>query len=80
MKIVIGIIQDPKKIEGLISQHQGKIGSLTEVGPFVSQKEALIWLDFLKSKIGDIEEISYEHESPTETVWYGFTFEKASIK
>ncbi len=78
MKIVIGITQNPEKIQSIFSQYLGKPGSLTEVGPFVSKEEVLKWLNCLKGKIGDIEEIDTEQELITETVWYGFTFEQIS--
>jgi hypothetical protein len=77
VKIVIGITQYPEKIEDFITLYQGEIGSVTEVGPFLSEKEALVWLDCLKSKIGEIEEMPREQHASGESVYYGFTFERA---
>lgn len=78
MKIFIGITQEPKKIEELLSRHNGETRSLTEVGPFVSKLEALNWLVYLKSRIGNFEEIIPKLQSGQEAIWYGFTFEQIS--
>ncbi len=78
MKIVIGITQEPEKVEGLVSRYYGESQTLTEVGPFITQVEALNWLVYLKSIIGDIEEIIPEVQSPKEALWYGFTFERGA--
>jgi len=78
MKIIIGITQEPKKIKGLLSVYHGKTESLTEIGPFVSEVEALNWLVYLKSRIGEIEEIIPELQTSTDALWYGFTFEQTS--
>lgn len=76
MKIIIGITQDPKQIEDCISRYHGEKQSLTELGPFVSRVEALNWLVYLKSRIGDFEEIYPSAKEDNEDVWYGFTFEQ----
>lgn len=78
MKIYIGITQEPKKIEELLTLHNGATRSVTEVGPFVSKLEALNWLVYLKSRIGDFEEIIPKLQSGKEAIWYGFTFEQTS--
>lgn len=78
VKIVIGITREPKNIKGLLSRYQGNPGTLTEIGPFVSKLEALNWVVYLKSIIGDIEEIVPELQSGKEAIWYGFTFEQSS--
>ncbi len=78
MKIVIGITGHPEKIGSFIELHQGERDSLTEVGPFLSWDEALAWQDSLKSKIEEIEEVSVEPQTLSETVYYGFTFERVS--
>jgi hypothetical protein len=76
VKIIIGITQDPEKIEDCISRYHGDKQSLTELGPFVSRVEAVNWLAYLKSRIGDFEEIYSGEEENKEAVWYGFTFEQ----
>lgn len=75
MRIMIGITREPGNIQELLSKYNGNAGSLTEIGPFVSKVEALNWLVYLKSRIGDIEEIIPELQSSNGAVWYGFTFE-----
>jgi len=76
VKIIIGITQDPAHIEDSISRYTGEKHSLTELGPFVSRTEALDWLVFLKSRIGNFEEIHADAVKNDEAVWYGFTFEQ----
>ncbi len=76
MKIVIGITGHPEKIVDFIELYQGEKDSLTEVGPFLSWEEALGWQNGLKSKIENIEEVSVEPQTFSETVYYGFTFER----
>ncbi len=72
---MIGITQEPDSIKKLLSKYNGSVSSLTEIGPFVSKVEALNWLVYLKSRIGDIEEIIPELQSSNRAIWYGFTFE-----
>ncbi len=50
--------------------------SLTEVGPFFSKNQALLWMNELHSRI-DNSEIAFIPEiSDMESPWYGFTFEE----
>lgn len=78
VKIIIGITQEPEKLKEFVSQHYGETGSLTEVGPFLSKIEALNWMVYLKSVIGNIDEIIPELQSGQESIWYGFTYERAT--
>jgi len=75
---MIGITQELSEIESIITLNKGDSSSLTEVGPFLSEKDALSWLSFLKSRIGDIREIYSKPDPHKGSVWYGFTFEQAS--
>lgn len=77
MKIIIGITQEPIKLKEFLFMHHGKSGSLTEIGPFLSKMDALNWLVYLKSVIGDFEEIIPELQTGKEAIWYGFTYEHA---
>jgi len=76
VKIIIGVTREPEKIKEYLSQHHGENGTLTEVGPFVSRMDALNWLVYLKSCIGNFEEIIPSLQSGKESLWYGFTFEQ----
>ena len=78
MKIIIGVTKEPEKIKEYLSQHDGQDGTLTEIGPFVSRLDALNWLVYLKSQIGNFEEIIPELQSGKHPLWYGFTFEQAT--
>ncbi|WP_419174821.1 hypothetical protein [Desulfosediminicola sp.] len=75
MKIIIGITQEPAKLKEFLFQHYGQSGSLTEVGPFLSKMDALNWLVYLKSVIGEFEEIIPELQSGKDSIWYGFAYE-----
>lgn len=78
MKIIIGVTREPEKIRKYLSQYHGVKETLTEVGPFLTSVDALNWLVYLKSRIGDFEEIMPQTRSGKDDVWYGFTFEKSS--
>lgn len=75
MKILIGITQEPEHTKEFIWQHHGNTGSYTEVGPFLSKMDALNWLVYLKSVIGNFEEIIPRLQSGKDAVWYGFAYE-----
>ena len=70
VRIIIGITQDPKRIQTLVATYQGRRETLTEMGPFISKEEAGNWLGFLKSKISAIEEISPEHVITSYSIHY----------
>ncbi len=76
MKILIGVTKEPKRIKEYLENHHGQNGTLTEIGPFLSRLDALNWLVYLKSRIGDFEEIIPGLQSGDDDVWYGFTFEQ----
>lgn len=76
MKFIIGITQEPSKLEEFVFQQYGETAPLTEVGPFLTKLEALNWLTYLKSVIGNFEEIIPEQGSTQDAIWYGFTYEK----
>jgi hypothetical protein len=59
-----------------LCQHHGQNGTLTEIGPFVSRLDALNWLVYLKSRIGNFEEIVPKDQADIQALWYGFTFEQ----
>lgn len=76
VKTFIGITQDSDEIEQFVVHNNGKLASVTELGPFLSKSEAVNWLEYLKSKISDIEEVYSVRELLIEDSWYGFTFEQ----
>jgi len=76
VRIVIGITQDPKRIQTLLAAYGGKKDTLVEMGPFVSKDEANNWLQFLESKIRLIKKIAPEQGQDEDKLWYGFTFEQ----
>lgn len=78
MKIIIGITDEPEKIQNYLSLCHGKDGTLTEIGPFVSWLDASNWLVFLKSRIANFEEIIDGPHTNRQDIWYGFTFEQAT--
>jgi len=78
VKIIIGVTREPETIKKCFSQHNGQDKTLTQFGPFVSRLDALNWLVYLKSQIGNFEEIIPELQSGKHALWYGFTFEQAT--
>ena len=77
MKILIGVTKEPEQIKNYLYQHHGQDGTLTEIGPFISRLDALNWLVYLKSRIGDFQEIIPASQSGEDDLWFGFTFEQA---
>ena len=75
VKILIGITHEPETIRGLVERHNGMQDSLVRVGPFVSPMDAFNWLTYLKSRIGEFEEILPERTTDPDELWYCFTFE-----
>ncbi len=78
VRIVIGITQDPKRIQTLLTANGGIKETLVEMGPFVSREEADNWLQFLESKIRMLKKIPPEQGHDEERLWYGFTFEQVT--
>lgn len=75
MKVFIGITQNQEKIQLYLAEKGGLLGSLTELGPFLTQEDALRWLNYLKENIKNLEEVTSNTNS-SEGSWYGFTFEQ----
>lgn len=76
MKILIGIFQNKEDLTRFRKKRALDFTSLTEVGPFFSKNQALVWMKELHSRI-DNSEIAFIPEHPeTHLKWYGFTFEE----
>lgn len=75
MKVFIGITQNQEEIQSYLIEKGGLVDSLTELGPFLNQEDALQWLNYLKKNIRNLEEITSATIS-SEGGWYGFTFEQ----
>lgn len=76
MKIVIGLFQDKKDATELYRQRLHDITTLTEVGPFFSKEQALVWMKELQSQIEDSEVALLPAKNYAHLKWYGFTFEE----
>lgn len=76
MKIFIGITQEQKYITEFLIQKQGITDSLTEIGPFASKSEALDWMGYIKNSVSNCEEIIPNSHADSDSVWFGFTFER----
>lgn len=76
MKIIIGIFQDKEDLTRFRKQRMLDFTSLTEVGPFFSKNQALIWMKELHSRIGNSEIAYIPENSASNLKWYGFTFEE----
>jgi hypothetical protein len=76
MRIIIGIFQNKDDVANFNKQRMLDMISLTEVGPFFSKNQALLWMNELHSRI-DNSEIAFIPEiSDMDLQWYGFTFEE----
>lgn len=76
MKIVIGIFQDKEDVARFNKKRQLDITSLTEVGPFFSKNQAVLWMNELNSRIDNSEIAFLPDDSEKELQWYGFTLEE----
>jgi hypothetical protein len=76
MRIIIGIFQNKEDVTRFNKRRMLDMISLTEVGPFFSKNQALLWMNELHSRI-DNSEIAFIPEiSEQDLQWYGFTFEE----
>ena len=76
MRIIIGIYQNKDDVKKFNKRRMLDMISLTEVGPFFSKNQALLWMNELHNRI-DNSEIAFIPEiSDMELKWYGFTFEE----
>lgn len=76
MKIIIGIFQDKEDVTRFNKQRMLDFTSLTEVGPFFSKDQALLWMKELHSRIDNSEIALIPVHSVKDLKWYGFTFEE----
>jgi hypothetical protein len=76
MKIIIGIFQDEQDVSKFKKKRLLDVTSLTEVGPFFSKNQALMWMQELHGRIDNSEIAFVPESSQKELKWYGFTFEE----
>jgi hypothetical protein len=76
MRIIIGIFQDKDDVTKFNKRRMLDMISLTEVGPFFSKNQALLWMNELHSRIDNSEIAFVPENSDMELQWYGFTFEE----
>lgn len=76
MKIVIGIFQDKEDVTRFNRRRRLDGTSLTEVGPFFSKDQAVLWMNALRSRIDNSEIAFVPDTSQNNLKWYGFTFEE----
>jgi len=76
MRIVIGIFQDKEDVTRFNRRRRLDFTSLTEVGPFFSKDQAMLWMKELHSRIYDSEIALIPDQSQKNLKWYGFTFEE----
>lgn len=75
MRIIIGIYQVKEDVAKFNKKRLLDITSLTEVGPFFSKHQALLWMNGLHSRINNSEIAFIPETTISELKWYGFTFE-----
>lgn len=76
MRIIIGIYQNKDDLIMFNKSRLLDMISLTEVGPFFSKNQALLWMNELHSRIDNSEIAFIPEVSDVELKWYGFTFEE----
>ena len=76
MKIIIGIFQNKEDVSRFNKKRMLDITSLTEVGPFFSKNQALLWMNELNGRIDNSEIAFIPEYSEKKMQWYGFTFEE----
>ena len=76
MRIVIGIFQDKEDVTRFNRRRMLDFTSLTEVGPFFSKDQAMLWMKELRSRIDNSEIAFIPDQSQKNLKWYGFTFEE----
>lgn len=76
MRIIIGIFQDKEDVSRFNKQRMFDITSLTEVGPFYSRNQALLWMKELHNRIDNSDIAFIPESSKKDLKWYGFTFEE----
>ena len=76
MRIIIGIFQTREDIARFNKKRMLNIASLTEVGPFFSKNQALLWMKELHSRIDNSEIAFIPVALEKDAQWYGFTFEE----
>jgi hypothetical protein len=76
MRILIGIFQDEHDVSEFKKKRLLDVASLTEVGPFFSKNQALLWMQELHGRIDNSEIAFIPESSQQELKWYGFTFEE----
>jgi hypothetical protein len=76
MRIIIGIFQNKDDVAKFNKRRMLDMISLTEVGPFFSKNQALLWMNELHSRIDNSEIAFVPENSDMELQWYGFTFEE----
>jgi hypothetical protein len=76
MKIIIGIFQDKEDVTSFKRRRLLDFTSLTEVGPFFSRHQAMLWMKALHSRINDSEIAFIPDHAEQDRKWYGFTFEE----
>lgn len=76
MRIVIGIFQDKEDVTRFNRRRMLDYTSLTEVGPFFSKDQAMLWMKELNCRIDDSEIAFIPDHFENNLKWYGFTFEE----
>ncbi len=76
MRIIIGIFQDKDDVSVFNKRRMLDVNTLTEVGPFFSKNQALLWMNGLYSRIHNSEIAFVPDVTDHQCQWYGFTFEE----
>jgi len=73
MEAFIGIYQEKEQVDRYLDSIGMEPEAVVEVGPFVSQFQAVAWLEFMAAKIPGCNSASCGGETSGQHLWYGFT-------
>lgn len=73
MKAFVGIYQEREQADRYLDSIGMEPEAVMEVGPFVSQFQAVEWLEFMTTRIPDCKSARCGNETSSQRLWYGFT-------
>ncbi len=79
MKVLIGITQDLDAVKNAVQAKFNGLGTATDVGPFESREKAEEWMQFMRNRRDNYEEIGGPEEMPQDGTWFGFTYELYTV-
>jgi len=73
MKACVGIYQEKEQADRYLDSLDMEPEAVMEVGPFVSQFQAVEWLEFMATKMPGCKSARCGSDTSGQHLWYGFT-------